>query len=144
TTLRFRDPDYNTKAKEYYPLMADFLNIERSVTKLGSYTRILHPGSKALESQPNIVLVICESFSMYKSSMSGNPLNSTPYFNELTKNGIFFDRCFSPTFGTARGVFATLTGIPDVQLSTFATRNDASVNQRTIINDFEGYEKFYF
>jgi phosphoglycerol transferase MdoB-like AlkP superfamily enzyme len=71
-------------------------------------------------------------------------LNSTPYFNELSKQGIFFERCFTPTFGTARGVFATLTGIPDVQLSKFATRNEASVKQRTIINDFEGYEKLYF
>ncbi|MEO6490221.1 MAG: sulfatase-like hydrolase/transferase [Ferruginibacter sp.] len=144
TTLRFRDPDYNTRAKDYYPLMADFLNIERSVTRPGSYTRLIHPGSKALESQPNIVLVICESFSMYKSSMSGNLLNSTPYFHELSRQGIFFERCFSPTFGTARGVFAILTGIPDVQLSKFATRNEATVNQRSIINDFDGYEKFYF
>ena len=41
-------------------------------------------------------------------------------------------------------MFATLTGTPDVQLSKFATRNEATVNQRSIINDFEGYEKFYF
>ena len=144
TTLRFRDPDYNTKAKEYYPRMVEFLNIQPAVTKPNNYTRLLQPGSKALESQPNIVLVVCESFSMYKSSMSGNQLNSTPYFNELTKQGIFFNRCFSPTFGTARGVFAILTGIPDVQLGKFATRNEASVDQRSIINDFEEYEKFYF
>lgn len=144
TTLRFRDPDYNTKAKDYYPRMIQFLNLHKSVTRSDHYTRVIHPGSKALESQPNIVLVICESFSMYKSSMSGNALNCTPYFNELTKEGIFFNRCFSPTFGTARGVFAILTGIPDVQLSKFATRNEATVNQRSIINDFEGYEKYYF
>ena len=144
TTLRFRDPDYNTKAGLYYSAMADFLNIDPSARKINHYRRYIQPGSKALESQPNIVLVICESFSMYKSSMSGNPLNSTPYFNEMTKQGVFFNRCFSPTFGTARGVFATITGIPDVQLSKFATRNEASVNQRTIINDFEGYEKYYF
>lgn len=144
TTLRFRDPDYNTRAKEYYPVMSRFLNLPQEGALAGKYTRIIQPGSKALECQPNIVLVICESFSMYKSSMSGNSLNSTPYFNELCKQGIFFERCFSPTFGTARGVFATLTGVPDVQLSKFATRNEASVNQRTIINDFEGYEKFYF
>lgn len=142
TTLRFRDPDYNTRAKEYYSLMSDFLNLHNVWSN--KYSRIIHPGSKSLESQPNIILVICESFSMYKSSMSGNVLNSTPYFNALTKQGIFFDRCFSPTFGTARGVFATLTGIPDVQLSRFATRNEESVRQRTIINDFEGYDKFYF
>ena len=144
TTLRFRDPDYNTNAKPYYARMFDFLRLDRSVVKTHYYTRRWHPGSDALESQPNVVLVICESFSMYKSSMSGNPLNCTPYFNELCKQGIFFNRCFSPTFGTARGVFAILTGIPDVQLSKFATRNEATVNQRCIINDFEGYEKYYF
>ncbi len=144
TTLRFRDPDFKTRAKEYYPLISDFLQIKKTDSNQNGYKRLVHPGSKALECQPNVVLVICESFSMYKSSMSGNPLNSTPYFNELCKHGIFFERCFSPTFGTARGVFATITGVPDVQLSKFATRNAASVNQRTIINDFEGYNKFYF
>jgi phosphoglycerol transferase MdoB-like AlkP superfamily enzyme len=144
TTLRFRDPDYNTNASEYYHRISDFLGIDANSRGKHNYSRLRHGGSKALESQPNIVLVICESFSMYKSSMAGNPLNSTPYFNELCRQGIFFERCFTPTFGTARGVFATLTGIPDVQLSKFATRNEASITQRTIINDFEGYEKFYF
>ncbi len=144
TTLRFREPDYHTKAKENYPLMEEFLNLKNNVTKKKGYLRIKQPDSRAFESQPNIVLVICESFSMYKSSMSGNPLNATPYFNQLAREGLFFERCFSPTFGTARGVFATLTGIPDVQLSKFATRNEATVNQRSIINDFEGYEKLYF
>jgi phosphoglycerol transferase MdoB-like AlkP superfamily enzyme len=81
---------------------------------------------------------------MYKSSMSGNPLNATPYFNSLCDSGLFFDRCFSPTFGTARGVFAILTGTPDVQLSEFSSRNPEAVNQATIINDFVDYNKFYF
>lgn len=62
----------------------------------------------------------------------------------MCNKGIFFERCFTPSFGTARGVFATITGLPDVQLSKFATRNEESVNQRTIINGFVGYEKFYF
>ncbi|MFZ1527546.1 MAG: sulfatase-like hydrolase/transferase [Ferruginibacter sp.] len=141
TTLRFREPDHNTHAEKYFPVMKKFLGLDDAA---GNYTRIVQPGSRSLETQPNIVLVICESFSMYKSSMSGNPLNSTPYFNQLSKEGIFFNRCFSPSFGTARAVFATLTGIPDVQLSKFSTRNEASVNQRTIINNFDGYEKFYF
>ncbi len=144
TTLRFRNPDHNTRAKEYYPDMSRFLQLQKNDSSQKGYSRLVHPGSRAFESQPNVVLVLCESFSMYKSSMCGNPLNSTPYFNEMCKQGIFFERCFSPTFGTARAVFATITGIPDVQLSKFATRNAESVNQRTIINDFDGYEKFYF
>ena len=142
TTLRFREPDINTKAKEYKPAINKFLGI--TGINANGYSRTIQPGSKAIESRPNIVLVICESFSMYKSSMSGNVLNSTPYFNQLSKEGIFFNRCFSPTFGTARGVFALISGTPDVQLSKFSTRNEAAVNQRTIINDFEGYEKYYF
>ncbi|MEO5968150.1 MAG: sulfatase-like hydrolase/transferase, partial [Ferruginibacter sp.] len=144
TTLRFRKPDYNTHAKAYFKRTAEFLKIDATISKDNPYTRFYHPGSKALESQPNIVLVICESFSMYKSSMSGNPLDASPYFNEMSKEGIFFNRCFTPTFGTARGVFAILTGIPDVQLGKFSTRNPEAVNQRTIIEDFDGYDKYYF
>ena len=140
-TLGMRNPDFKTDAVKYFPVIKNFLGLNEDAR---NYTRVVQPGSRALESQPNIVLVICESFSMYKSSMSGNPLNPTPFFNELCKEGIFFNRCFTPTFGTARGVFATITGIPDVQLSKFATRNEESVNQRTIINNFDGYKKFYF
>jgi glucan phosphoethanolaminetransferase (alkaline phosphatase superfamily) len=89
-----------------------------------SYRREIFPEREALESKPNIVLVMCESFSMYKSNMSGNPLNTTPYFNQMADSGIFFEKCFSPHFSTARGLFALLTGIPDVQLSKFSTRNE--------------------
>ncbi|MEO7765938.1 MAG: sulfatase-like hydrolase/transferase [Ferruginibacter sp.] len=144
-TLRFRNPVFNeNKARKHYSMISNFLQLDKKNTSLNTYEREIHPGSAALESKPNIVLVICESFSMFKSTMSGNPLNSTPFFNELTKEGVFFDRCFSPTFGTARAVFATLTGIPDVQLSKFSTRNLQSLNQYTIINSFEGYNKMYF
>jgi phosphoglycerol transferase MdoB-like AlkP superfamily enzyme len=86
---------------------------------------------------------MCESFSMYKSSMSGNPLNTTPYFQSMADSGLFFERCFTPHFSTARGLFATVTGIPDVQLSKFSTRNPLALNQHTIINNFEGYRKYY-
>lgn len=145
TTLSFRKPVVNEdKAKKHYNTISDFLQLDKKNTKADTYERVVHPGSSALESKPNIVLVICESFSMYKSTMSGNPLNSTPFFDGLTREGIFFERCFSPTFGTARGVFATLTGIPDVQLSKFSTRNLQSLNQYTIINNFDGYNKMYF
>ncbi len=145
TTLKFRKPSFDDdKAKSYFPLIADFLQLDQKNINDKSYSREILPNSKTLESRPNIVLVICESFSMYKSSMSGNPLNTTPYFKQLCDSGIFFDRCFTPTFGTARGVFAIVSGIPDVQLSEFSTRNPAAVRQHTIINSFEDYNKFYF
>lgn len=145
TTLRFRTPSFDeAKAKEFYPQIADYLLLD-SVTRInGTYERIIEPGSHSLESRPNVVLVIGESFSMYKSSMSGNPLNTTPFFKEMCDKGIFFEKCFSATFGTARGVFAILTGIPDVQLSKFSSRNPEALDQRVIINNLPDYNKYYF
>ena len=143
TTLRFRRPQFNeSSAREYFPIMADWMSLTNKENF--SYRREEFPERKGLESKPNIVLVLCESFSMYKSTMSGNPLNATPYFNSLADSGIFFEKCFSPHFSTARGLFALITGIPDVQLSKFSTRNPAALDQHTIINNFEGYDKMYF
>lgn len=143
TSLKQRKPDFNTSgAALHYNTIANFLQLNSTV--VNNYERTIMPNSRSLESRPNVVLVLCESFSMYKSSMSGNKLNSTPYFNELCKNGIFFSRCFTPSFGTARGIFATITGIPDVQMAKFSTQNEEAVNQQTIINAFEGYSKYYF
>ncbi|MFC0776162.1 LTA synthase family protein [Terrimonas alba] len=142
-TLKLRKPEFNEqKAREAFPVMAEWMQLPDATNF--SYRRIISPGSKALESRPNIVLVMCESFSMYKSTMSGNPLNTTPYFDSLCKNGIFFERCFSPHFSTARGLFAIITGIPDAQLFKFSTRNPLAIKQHTIINNFEGYNKHYF
>ena len=143
TTLKFRRPQYNeVKARELFPVVANWMDLPNK--EKFSYRREIFPERKGLESKPNIVLVMCESFSMYKSSMSGNPLNTTPYFNNMADSGIFFEKCFSPHFSTARGLFALLTGIPDVQLSKFSTRSPEALDQHTIINNFEGYDKMYF
>ncbi|MEO7049386.1 MAG: LTA synthase family protein, partial [Ferruginibacter sp.] len=56
----------------------------------------------------------------------------------------FFERCFTPSFGTARGVWAVVTGIPDVETKETASRNPSAVDQHTIFNDFTNYNKFYF
>ncbi|TMI95615.1 MAG: hypothetical protein E6H06_06470 [Bacteroidetes bacterium] len=142
-TLRFRQPAYNEpKAREYFPLMANWMELPQK--DKFSYHREVMPGSNSIESRPNVILVLCESFSMYKSSMSGNPLNTTPFFNDLCKNGVFFERCFTPHYGTARALFAVVTGIPDVQLYKFSTRNPLALQQHTIINNFEKYNKYYF
>lgn len=141
-TLKLRRTEYDeTRARAYFPLMQQWMDLNN---RNFSYKRTAEPLPPSLGRQPNIVLVVCESFSMYKSSMSGNPLNTTPFFQSMANEGLFFERCFTPHFSTARGLFATLTGIPDVQLSKFSTRNPQALDQRTIINDFKDYQKFYF
>lgn len=142
-TMRLRNPDYNAKkAKEVFPVMAEWMPLPDP--SVFSYRRETGPRSSSLESRPNIILVQCESFSMYKSTMSGNPTNATPYFDSLCRQGIFFNRCFSPHFSTARALFAILTGTPDAQLFKFSTRNPEAVKQHTIVNSFDAYDKHYF
>ncbi len=142
STLSNRTPHFDKgKAKDLYPALSNWMGWNKEAM---SYRKAVKPVSKFFATKPNIVLVVCESFSMYKTSMSGNPLNTTPYIKSLCDSGIFFNRCFTPHFSTARGMFATITGIPDVQLARFSNRTEASQNQHTIINNFEGYNKFYF
>ena len=142
-TLKLRKPVFNEqKAREAFPLMAKWMQLPDSNNF--SYRRQMAPRSNSLESRPNIILVQCESFSMYKSSMSGNPLNTTPNFDTLCGDGIFFERCFTPHFSTARGLFAILSGIPDAQLFKFSSRNPLALEQHTIVDNFEGYSKHYF
>lgn len=144
-TLKFRHSGYDEqKVKDGYAVLAPYYNLPASGEASLNYTRIIAPKPGSINTKPNIVLVICESFSAYKSSIWGNPLGTTPFMDTICKNGIFFDRCFTPTYGTARGVWATITGTPDVETPTTASRNPLAVDQHTIINNFEGYEKFYF
>lgn len=143
SSLEFRESTFDlSKVKKGYPIMADFLDVQQPDSTTINYSRIVEPGITTAE-KPNVVIVICESFSAYKSSMYGNPLNTTPYFAEMCKQGIFFNRCFTPSYGTARGVWTTVTGIPDVDPSRTSSRNPSAVNQHSIMNDFQGYEKFY-
>ncbi len=144
SSLKFRKQSYDiNKVKESYPTIADYLDLPQKDTNNLNFERTIVPVTT--NAKPNVVLVICESFSAYKSSMYGNSLNATPYFNELSKQGVFFDRCFTPAYGTARGVWATLTGIPDVEPPpATASRNPSAVNQHILMNDFNGYEKYYF
>lgn len=144
STLNFRHATYDEqKVRKHYGWMSSYLGVQQPDSNKLNYGRA-EKADSLLAGQPNVVLVICESFSMYKSSMAGNPLNTTPYFNDMCRQGIFFNHCFTPTYGTAKGVWATVTGVPDVQLFKTASRNPAAVDQHSIINDFNGYEKHYF
>jgi phosphoglycerol transferase MdoB-like AlkP superfamily enzyme len=137
SSLKFRHLTYDEeKVKAAYPVLAPYFGWD------SGYERVRAGGAGQ---KPNVIVVICESFSGYKSSMWGNPLNTTPFFDSLSRAGLFFDHCFTPSYGTARGVWAVVTGIPDVAPATStSSRNPAAVDQHTIINDFEGYSKFYF
>lgn len=146
SSLSFRASGYDPKqVGAHYLRMAAYLGIDRpDATRLPFERTVPARPAAGGTRPPNVVLVICESFSAYKSSMWGNPLDTTPFFAELCRQGVFFDNCYTPHVGTARGVWATVTGIPDVEMVETASRNPTLVDQHTIINDFAGYEKLYF
>ncbi|MBM3922784.1 MAG: LTA synthase family protein [Sphingomonadales bacterium] len=142
-TLGLRNATYDEyRARSLFPVMKKWIGLPSGARF--DFKRTVGPRSTAFESRPNIVLVQCESFSMYKSTMSGNPLNTTPFFDSLCSKGIFFERCFSPTFSTARALFAILTGIPDAQFFKFSSRNPSAIDQYTLISELDDYEKHYF
>ncbi len=149
STLNFRSSKIDTDLiKNNYSVMAEYLNIptnEQDAQNL-QFSRInaVIENDTVAPKIKNVVLVICESFSAYKSSMMGNPLNTTPYFNSMKKQGVYFNRAFSPAYGTARGVWALLTGTPDILESKTSSRNPLAVDQHTIMSEFKNFEKYYF
>lgn len=133
--------DRDTVVKAY-PTIAEFLKLGPRDPQQLDFVRQVDV--EPLVKPPNVVLVFLESFAWYKSGLSGNPLDPTPNFDALAQSGLLFDHFYVPHTGTARSVFTTLTGIPDVQLNETASRNPSIVNQHTIVNAFTDYEKYYF
>jgi phosphoglycerol transferase MdoB-like AlkP superfamily enzyme len=146
SSLRFMNVQPNEqKVKQYHPIMASLLQLPvRDSALLTLERRVAATADSAAADRSNVVVVLCESYSYYKSSMAGNPLNPSPFFDSLSRQGVFFSRCFTPAYGTAKGVWALLTGVPDVTPVKTASRNLRAVDQHVIMNDFKGYDKFYF
>jgi phosphoglycerol transferase MdoB-like AlkP superfamily enzyme len=145
STLKFRTSSYDrAKVAAHYDTMAPYLGVKEPNKDSLYFGRNVTPAAAPLPKGMNVVLVICESFSAYKSSMWGNPLNTTPYFKSLCDSGVFFRNCFTNSYSTARGVWATLTGLPDVERNGSSSRNMATVDQHILMNDFSGYSKYYF
>ncbi len=135
---------YDEKAaRRYYPQIADYLAVDHHDADILNYLRQVVPAQHP-DKPYNVVVVILESFAAYKSGLSGNPLHPTPYFDAVAADGLYFKNFYTPTTGTARSVFAAVTGIPDVQLGETSSRNPRVVNQQVVMDQFAGYERHYF
>lgn len=107
-----------------------------------SFARFVRPAAAAR--RPNIVVVFLESFAAYKTGIMGNPLMPTPHFDALARSSVFYTRFYSVTSPTARSIFSSLFGVPDVSPGRSASRNPRAVRQHTLVTAFEGYRKHYF
>jgi len=126
-----------------YDVVARYLDVEQRDPQGLTYVRRVRPTPQA-KPKPNVVVVLLESFAAHHCGVFGNPLDPSPHFDRAAKEGLFFTRFYSPRHGTARAVFASVTGLPDVVKNRTATRNPGIVSQQTVFNAIEGYDKHYF
>lgn len=131
------------ETRKYYSLIADYVGVKEKDEENLYYKRVVTP-KHPIGEKPNIVIVILESFASYKSGVSGNPIDPSPYVDAIAKEGYLFKNFFTPSTGTARSIYTTLTAMPDVELKGTSSRNPLIVNQHSIAQEFKGYEKFYF
>ncbi len=143
-TYRFaQSKDYSEEAaREYYPEVAKYLQVDKPDAETLNYLRVIK-GSKTPKDY-NVVVIFMESFAWNKSSFTNPDLDPTPFAKKLAERSILFTNFFTPTSATARAVFATLTGLPDVSAIKTSSRNPFIVDQHVVANALSDYEKYYF
>ncbi|WP_139958015.1 LTA synthase family protein [Flavicella sediminum] len=140
-SFAFRSTGFDLEAtKSYYPVIADYLNLPKDSI---SFERKVVFKEKH-DKQPNIIVVMMESVGAAPMSFYGNPIQSTPKMDSIVKKSIHFTNFFVHKAGTAGSVFASITGLPDVDMVKTASRNPMVIDQRIIFDQFKGYEKLYF
>ena len=133
------------KVREHYPQIAHYLGVDQPDTQQLSFIRKqgVQPYRLTGERPPNVVFVMLESLGTSAVGAYGNPLNPTPNLDKLATQSWFFKHFYVPVTGTAKTVWASISGVPDVTRQETATRNPLITRQHTLINAFEGYQKFY-
>lgn len=136
--------NYDVEAvRRRYDEVAEWLEVDAPDRERLSFSRRVQP-RRMSESQPNFIVIHMESFGAAKLGAFGNALDPSPCFDALAREGLLFTSFFVPSTPTGRSVFSLLTGIPDVNPGDPASNNPFAVRQPTLVNAFEGYEKFYF
>jgi phosphoglycerol transferase MdoB-like AlkP superfamily enzyme len=90
-----------------------------------------------------VIFVMLESLGASRVGAYGNPLRPTPNLDAIAADGWFFRHFYVPVVSTAKTVWASLTGIPDVSREETATRNPLITRQHTLLDAFSGYRKLY-
>lgn len=133
------------KVREHYPQIAHYLGVNNPDAQQLNFTREqdVQPYRLAGERPPNVIFVMLESLGTSAVGAYGNPLNPTPNLDKLATQSWFFKHFYVPVTGTAKTVWASISGVPDVTRQETATRNPLITRQHTLINAFEGYQRFY-
>ena len=97
-----------------------------------------------LPADANVVIVLMESLSGYKTSLHGNKLDPTPVLKSLADQGWWFSRFGSAHPFTARGVYSIVTSRPDVAAGDTASRNPQAILHKSLITTWKNHQPYYF
>ncbi|OPA97820.1 sulfatase [Pseudomonas fluorescens] len=145
-TLKVGQSQYDeAQVRTLYPQVAQYLGVDKPDAQQLNFVREqgVQPYKLAGDRPPNVVFVMLESLGTSAVGAYGNPLNPTPNLDKLATQSLFFKHFYVPVTGTAKTVWASITGVPDVTRQETATRNPLITRQHTLINAFEDYQKFY-
>ena len=134
------DPD---SVRENYDSLAAYLGVDTPNADTLNLDRNTLP-TPVTDIRPNVVVIMMGSFASHLTGFHGNPLDASPAFDRYAESGLAFTNHYTPGFGTAHGIYTMFTGIPDVSLNRTASRNPKAIHQNMILNELEGYEKYYF
>lgn len=135
--------------RESYPRIAAWLRVPDPDPQKLNFVRSVPGTAAAKQEKPlNIVIIIMESMTWPRTSFSPNltgiPEDTTPNLTALAKESLYYPLFFAPTRTTARAIFTTMTGIPDVNRSGgTSSRNQSLVDQNLMMNEFKDYSKYY-
>ena len=148
-TLKNKESGYElAQSKKYYPVIAEYLGIvsgrvgRRAVAGRLDFTRVersfspIDATTKRGFGVPQIIRVL------QRRVVGQFAMDPTADFDAMARKGSDFRSSLRTARGSARSVFTLITGIPDVEMVKTSTRNPMLVKQHSIINAFEGYEKF--
>lgn len=133
------------RTRDAYPDMVKFLLVDNPDPQTLTFDRRFAGARPEGDAAPpvNVVIIIMESLAYPKTSFAPGPADPTPRLRELAGESMLFHNFFANTRTTARAVFTTMTGIPDVNEGSTGSRNPMVVDQRIVFNEFKGYDKYY-
>ncbi|ROL63671.1 sulfatase [Pseudomonas protegens] len=145
-TLKAGQAQYDeAQVRQHYPALARYLGVDHPDPQRLNFIRQqgVQPYRIDRPRPPNVIFVMLESLGTSAVGAYGNPLNPTPNLDRLASQSWFFKHFYVPVTGTAKTVWASITGVPDVTRQETATRQPLITRQHSLINAFSDYHKLY-
>ncbi|MGM8935386.1 LTA synthase family protein [Pseudomonas neustonica] len=139
------EPFDRAQVAAHYEVVSRYLGVSQPDAQSLNFVRHQSPQPYAVAASqpPNVVFIMLESLGTSAVGAYGNPLNPTPNIDRLAKQSWFFQNFYVPVTGTAKTVWASISGVPDVSRDETATRNPLITRQHSLINALPGYDKYY-